>query len=116
MTTNGSDWRLAPISTGPEADFTTIGPGPWDGRALPYIPGDHLRLSNSLSLHDDYDSGIDPVTYQVIRWKLWSINLEHSDTIKRVSGSPIIVYMDDFNTSLLTEDEMGFGCQDHGSY
>ncbi|MET0180476.1 MAG: hydantoinase B/oxoprolinase family protein, partial [Novosphingobium sp.] len=44
----------------------------------------------------------DAVTYQVLRWKLWTINLEHSDTIKRVSGSPAIVYMDDFATAILT--------------
>jgi N-methylhydantoinase B len=101
---------VALISTGPEADFTRLGDGPWDGRTLPYIPGDHLSLSPSLRMHDEHDPDIDPVTYQVIRWKLWSINLEHSDTIKRVSGSPIIVYMDDFNTSLLTEEGDNLVC------
>ena len=46
---------------------------------------------------------LDPVTYQVLRNRFWAINLDHSDTIRRVSGSPVIVYMDDFNTALLTE-------------
>ena len=51
----------------------------------------------------DFDLDLDPVTYQVLRNRFWAINLDHSDTIRRVSGSPVIVYMDDFNTALLTE-------------
>jgi N-methylhydantoinase B len=74
------------------------------------VPRDFLEVSSSLAFHDEFDDDIDPVTYQVIRWKLWSVNLEHSDTIKRVSGSPIIVYMDDFNTSILTEDGDNLVC------
>jgi N-methylhydantoinase B len=100
---------LSRVSTGPEADFGRIGEGPWDGRRLPYIPGEHLSIDASLELDEDHDE-VDPVTYQVIRWKLWSANLEHSDTIKRVSGSAIIVYMDDFNTSILTEDGDNLVC------
>jgi N-methylhydantoinase B len=104
---DGTLWR---VSTGAEADLAQLGDGPWDGRALPYIPGRHLNVSSSLQFHADFDDEIDPVTYQVVRWKLWSANLEHSDTVKRVSGSPIIVYMDDFNTSILTEDGDNLVC------
>lgn len=99
-----------PISTGPEADFELIGDGPWDGKTLAYIPREYLTLPTDLNLDSDFDAEVDPVTYQVIRWKLWSANLEHSDTIKRVSGSAIIVYMDDFNTSILTEDGDNLVC------
>ena len=78
----------------------------WDGRAeFAYIPppAPELRIDPSVQLHGDFDLDLDPVTYQVLRNRFWSINLDHSDTIRRVSGSPVIVYMDDFNTALLTE-------------
>lgn len=110
MNAEDGDLVQVRVSTGPEADFAQIGDGPWDGRALPYIPREHLAISASLAMHDEYEAEVDPVTYQVLRWKLWSANLEHSDTIKRVSGSPIIVYMDDFNTSILTEDGDNLVC------
>jgi hypothetical protein len=66
-------------------------------------PAAELRLPPEVRLHSEFDLDIDPVTYQVLRNRFWSINLDHSDTIRRVSGSPVIVYMDDFNTALLTE-------------
>ena len=78
----------------------------WDGRGeFSYIPppGPELRLDPKVRLHTKFDAEIDPVTYQVLRNRFWSINLDHSDTIRRVSGSPVIVYMDDFNTALMTE-------------
>lgn len=106
----GTQLERHPVSTGPEADFDRIGEGPWDGKTLSYIPREYLTLPSDLPLHAEYDGDVDPVTYQVVRWKLWSANLEHSDTIKRVSGSAIIVYMDDFNTSLLTEDGDNLVC------
>jgi N-methylhydantoinase B len=86
-----------------EVDDATLAGGPWDGRKYSYIPSAELGIPASVPLHNVYDTELDPVTYQVIRWKLWSMNLEHSDTIRKVSGSSIIVYMDDFNTSILTE-------------
>lgn len=51
------------------------------------------------SAHD-----IDPITYEVIRHNLWSINEEHAATIVKISGSPIVVFGHDFNPSILTED------------
>ena len=78
--------------------------GPWDGKVLPYLPRTNLDIDASLELHSEFDLDVDPVTYQVLRSRFWNMNLDHSDTIKRVSGSPLIVYMDDFNTSLLTEN------------
>ena len=90
----------------PEVDPAFLGDQVWDGRGdFSYIPppAPELRIAPGLELHTDCDLDLDPVTYQVLRNRFWSINLDHSDTIRRVSGSPVIVYMDDFNTALLTE-------------
>jgi N-methylhydantoinase B len=87
-----------------EADIASLAEGPWDGRNYGYIPEPDLKIDPSLKLHQDFDIDLDPITYQVLRNRFWNLNLDHSDTIKRVSGSPLIVYMDDFNTSLLTEN------------
>ncbi|MBV9818986.1 MAG: hydantoinase B/oxoprolinase family protein [Solirubrobacterales bacterium] len=49
---------------------------------------------------------IDPVTFEVIRHKLWSINEEGSATMIHVSGSPV-VHATDYNFGLYTaEGEM----------
>jgi len=87
-----------------QVDFAAIAPGKWDGRDLPYLPRIDLDIDPGLILNTEYDLEIDPITYQVLRSRFWNMNLDHSDTIKRVSGSANIVYMDDFNTSLLTEN------------
>lgn len=84
-----------------EVDFDKLKGGPWDGRRYSYIPREPLKISPDLKMLDR-TAPVDPVTYQVIRWKLWSINLEHADTIRRMSGTPVVVYMDDFATALLT--------------
>ena len=86
-----------------QIDIDSLPEGPWDGRWYSYAPPLKLRIDPSVVLHEDFDRDIDPVTYQVLRSRFWNLNLDHSDTIQRVSGSPLIVYMDDFNTSLLTE-------------
>jgi N-methylhydantoinase B len=90
----------------PEVDPGFLKDGTWDGRfGYSYVPppASGLRLPPEVLLHSEFDLDIDPITYQVLRNRFWSINLDHSDTIRRVSGSPVIVYMDDFNTALLTE-------------
>ena len=46
---------------------------------------------------------IDPVTFEVIRHKLWSINEEGSATMIHVSGSPV-VHATDYNFGLYTAD------------
>lgn len=87
-----------------QVDVEKLSVGPWDGRAYSYVPPTQLNIDPSISLHEDFETTIDPVTFQVLRSRFWNLNLDHSDTIKRVSGSPVIVFMDDFNTSLLTEN------------
>jgi N-methylhydantoinase B len=84
--------------------------GPWNGKVYSYVPPVELDIDPSVELHREFNKEIDPVTYQVLRSRFWNMNLDHSDTIKRVSGSPLIVYMDDFNTSLLTEDGDNIVC------
>jgi N-methylhydantoinase B len=46
---------------------------------------------------------LDPITYEVIRHRLWSINEEGSTTIVHASGSPV-VHGTDYNFGLYTAD------------
>lgn len=46
---------------------------------------------------------VDPITFEVIRHKLWSINEEGSATMIHVSGSPV-VHATDYNFGLYTAD------------
>src|ERR1700694_437654 len=76
----------------------------WDGVTNSYIPPEHLNISPKVKLHSAAAENLDPVTYEVVRYNLWTINEEHGDTIVKVSGSPIAVFAHDFNPSILTED------------
>lgn len=46
---------------------------------------------------------LDPVTYEVIRHRMWSINEEGSATVVHVSGSPV-VHATDYNFGIYTAD------------
>jgi N-methylhydantoinase B len=74
-----------------------------DGVVHAYVPEPDLRVDPSLTLHTDDDASPDPVTYEVIRHRLWNINEEHGLTIQKVSGSPIAKYARDFNPCIMTE-------------
>jgi N-methylhydantoinase B len=50
---------------------------------------------------------IDPVTFEVIRHRLWAINDEQAMIAARMSGSPVIYEVYDFNAGLLTPDGHG---------
>ena len=76
----------------------------FDGVNKPYVPPAELSISETLTLHRDWETEIDPVTYEVIRHNLWNINEEHGATIQRISGSPVAIYALDLNPSILTED------------
>lgn len=76
----------------------------WNGREFSYVPPQSLAVHESVVLHTDVSEALDPITYQVLRSRFWHINIEHGDTLKRVSGSPVIVWGDDFNTCILTEN------------
>jgi len=73
-----------------------------DGRRDGYVPGKILNIDPSLKFFDRKAEALDPITYEVIRNNLWSINEVHGDTIVRVSGSPIAAFGFDFNPSIMT--------------
>jgi N-methylhydantoinase B/oxoprolinase/acetone carboxylase alpha subunit len=54
--------------------------------------------------------GIDPVTFEVIRHRLWAINDDQARMGARLSGSPIIYEGYDFNASLTTGDGRALYC------
>jgi len=76
----------------------------FDGRNMGYVPPKTLTISPKLRLQRSVATGIDPITYEVIRHALWHVNEEHGATIQRVSGSPVAMYALDLNPSILTED------------
>ena len=47
---------------------------------------------------------IDPILFEVIKHKLLSITWEQSNTLKKVSGSPVVTEANDFNTGLYLSD------------
>jgi N-methylhydantoinase B len=77
----------------------------WDGRVHSYRPSADWRerLAPELVLHDEVDEELDPITFEVIRHRLWTINLAHGETVTRVSGSPVFQSLD-FNMCILAED------------
>ncbi|SOD72142.1 N-methylhydantoinase B [Jatrophihabitans sp. GAS493] len=77
----------------------------WDGIQHSYRPADDWlsRVSPALKLSTNTDVDLDPVTFEVLRNRLWTINIAHGDTLSRMSGSPIFQALD-FNMSVLTED------------
>jgi N-methylhydantoinase B len=79
-------------------------PTQFDGVRDAYVPPNELSIHSSLKLGTEAVEDIDPITYEVLRHNLWSINEEHGIAMLRVSGSPIAAYGCDFNPSLLTED------------
>jgi N-methylhydantoinase B len=76
----------------------------WDGTVHPYRPSADWRerVQGTLPLHTATDEEIDPITYQVIRNRLFTINVAHGETVTRVSGSPVFQSLD-FNMCILTE-------------
>jgi N-methylhydantoinase B len=80
-------------------------PTNWNGRTHSYRPKPdwRTRISADLPLHREAADDLDPVTFEVLRQKLWTMNLAHGETIVRISGSPLLASLD-FNMSILTED------------
>ncbi|MDO8210101.1 hydantoinase B/oxoprolinase family protein [Conexibacter sp. CPCC 206217] len=75
----------------------------WNGKDLPYRPPAEPWTAPRLQLHRESASDIDPIDFEVLSNRFWSINEEHADTIQRVSGSPVVVHNYDFNTCISTE-------------
>lgn len=47
---------------------------------------------------------LDPITFEVVKHRLWQINDEQGTTIKSISTSPIVTEGNDFNVGLFTAD------------
>jgi N-methylhydantoinase B len=77
----------------------------WDGTRNSYRPAPDWRdrVSDALEIYPDAQTELDPVTYKVIRNRLWTINTAHGETVTRVSGSPVFASLD-FNMCILTDD------------
>jgi N-methylhydantoinase B len=75
----------------------------WDGRQHSYRPGADWtsRISPDLEFYVDSDEELDPVTFEVIRNRLWTMNLAHGATLTRISGSPVFQALD-FNMAIMT--------------
>lgn len=74
------------------------------------VPPDELlrRLPTKLKVHTvsaDAIAALDPTTYEVVRHRLWSITDEMGDTLRRMSGSPIVTEANDFDFTI--NDELG---------
>lgn len=72
-----------------------------------YIPNDQIEVDPSVTFHTDVNKDIDPITYEVLRSKFWNLNWDHQETLRRASGSLVVIYGYDFNTSIQTEDGEG---------
>src|SRR4051794_21686904 len=62
----------------------------------------------ALRLHTVSDAdaaGADPLTYEVIRHRLWAITDEMGEAIKRMSGSVVVTDCNDFDAAIC--DELG---------
>ena len=74
------------------------------------VDPDTLRaaLPESLKVHSvDQEAvdALDPLTYEVIRHRLWSVTEEMGEALKRMSGSPIVTDANDFDFAIC--DELG---------
>lgn len=75
-----------------------------DGIARGYVPPEVLSISPRLRLYSSSSATeVDPITYEVIRNTLLNINLEHGQTIQKLSISPITMIVRDFQCAILTE-------------
>ncbi|UHQ95216.1 hydantoinase B/oxoprolinase family protein [Haloterrigena alkaliphila] len=86
------------------SDSQHTGSDIWEDFTSGYVPDEELDVHPSLSLHAKANDDIDPVTHEVLRHRLYSINEEHGQTLENVSGSPVAYYAQDFNPTILAED------------
>jgi len=66
------------------------------------------RIPKGFPLHTAEQAAIDqidPLTYEVIRHRLWAITEEMADAVRRMSGSIVVIECNDFNTCIM--DEIG---------
>jgi N-methylhydantoinase B len=78
--------------------------GFWDGVHHGYMPSADLAIDPSLTLHRRIAKDINPVTYELIRYSLLNINLEHTALLQKLAVSQIVIHSRDFQTAVMTED------------
>src|SRR5437868_8059740 len=64
------------------------------------------RISPSLRLHEVNESAveaIDPLTYEVVRHRIWSITEEMGATLRKMSGSLSVTEANDFDFAICDE-------------
>src|SRR5690606_40121185 len=76
----------------------------WDGVTRGYIPSEPLSIPPSVGLHTAASDDVDPVTFEVVRYSLMNINLEHGQTLQRLCVSPVTMITRDFQPSILTQE------------
>jgi len=73
----------------------------WDGIQHSYLPPSgpiaELPLPSWVG-----DSAPDPITFEVVRHRVYTVNEEQGMTIVKVSGSPVATFAHDFATSILS--------------
>ncbi|MBB3035915.1 hydantoinase B/oxoprolinase family protein [Hoyosella altamirensis] len=75
---------------------------PLDPEALSRAVGATVELH---TVTQDQIDAVDPLTYEVIRHRLWSVTDEMGEALKRMSGSPIVTDANDFDFAV--SDEVG---------
>lgn len=68
-----------------------------------YLPKEQLVVDRSVSFHSEFETDLDPITYEVLKSKFWNLNWDHQETIRRAAGSLVVVQGYDFNSSIQTE-------------
>lgn len=76
----------------------------WEDFQEGYVPRDELDIHPDLKLHNEAEDEVDPVTYRVLRHRLYTVNEEHGHTLENVSGSPVAYFAQDFNPTILTAE------------
>ena len=89
--------------------MTMFIPGSEVFSSRPVDPDELQRsLPSTLQTHtvrQEQVDGLDPLTYEVIRHRLWSVTDEMGEALKRMSGSPIVTDANDFDFAI--SDELG---------
>jgi N-methylhydantoinase B len=76
----------------------------WNNERDGYMYSGAAPEPTGVTFHREVAEDLDPVTYEVIRHSLWGSIDEHATACMRGSGSPIVVFGQDFSPSLMTED------------
>jgi N-methylhydantoinase B len=84
-------------------------PGSEKFAARPQMLAEGLDRAAALLNFHDVDEGaiaaVDPLTYEVIRHRLWAITNEMGSALQRMSGSVIVTEINDFNVAIM--DQIG---------